>query len=546
MSEKQFLLVGGAVVLVFLLLFGYLSYEEWGKYGTLQTEITALDGEIQNFRDKIAKIKDLRQKLTEYEKRFERMRKILPNKAERENLIDVLNYLCSETGMNPPDSVAPEEKAGNVGRRKAQGDIQPIYYTVRLTGPFFAFVKFTNWLEHYKRHVRLKTFTVAGGGETESAGRSAAKLSYTVKLVSYQYTGDKGAESEAPLELEAPDIPEDEQYDPAADERRDPFVFPLIASPTTPVGPKPPGGNEHKVEGPLVRELNDRLEQAKILRRDVRRLGPAATTDQLRSIVQRHKKLDEYHRGVRPLGTASAKVLGELRNIVADIGGQIQFVWQRLLDQRVAEVLKVQDDHLENRRYADVVAPMLGLVNEFKSFALNDESEKQFRKVFAKTTHGLTQLVEELSEYEQAITLITRIDQEMGALRASPVTEVYRVFLDGKVDADGNRVGGLGEIKKKAEDIRLFRDVGILVTGLIWRPVEGDRICIVRADRLSRVRVGERTFERRLFGEGDVIGYLKNESDTVTIKEITKFKKVIFRFRGLSIAQELGDPKPAR
>ena len=536
MTEKQFTVVGLAVVALFVGLFAWLTWGEWQEYTKIGDEVKVLMAEIDQLNAKIRKIPEKRKERDTLVERFEEKRKILPNKAERENLIELLGYLCAQTGMLPPQSVNPVEARKGPGQRSAVGGIEEVLYQVKLNGPFFAFVKFVNWLEHYKRHVRLRTFTVTGGGGSETATKPQVVLGYDVLLVSYQYTGQAGAEEEKALVLEEPKIsPQDKiEFEPDA---RDPFRFPL-APVAAEVGPRVPGsgdppGTDTKIEEVLVRLLQEKLDVTDRLRRDINRIPADAPTAFLKEILDTHLALMDWVKNTKALGAESGRLLTQLRAALQDIDQRIPQVLYPLWTQRILEVTALVDEHTESRRYADVVLPTLTLVAQFKDFAPNPQVEQGLSGLFAKVTAALTLLVEEQSEYKRAIDLIAQLEKDLAPLRTSKLTTLYARFLD-----------SLKEIKKKAEDIRMFRDLGIVVSGLIWGKDSDDRICIVHADRLTTNDPPGSKYRRRLFGENDVVGIIKgNAADTVTIRTITRDKKVVFEFRKLSIAVELGEPR---
>lgn len=535
MTEKQFTVVGVIVVALFVLLFGWLTWGEWQEYVRIDGEVKKLEDEIRALNAKIVKIPDKRKERDTLVERFEEKRKILPNKAERENLLDVIGYLCEKTGMEAPRSLTPLEPRKGPGQRQAAGGIEEILYQAKLEGTFFSFIRFANWLEHYKRHIRIRTFNITGGGGTDTATKLQVSLTYDVLLVSYQYTGAKSPEEEKDLVLEEPQIPAIARIEIEPD-RRDPFKFPLVlTTPTEGPGGKAPGdtGTGDTNEPDLVRKLNEKLDIVERLRRDVVRIPPDAETSVLKTILDTHMELTTWLQKTRALGPESGRLLTELRAKVQEIDALIPQVLYPLWLRRIAEVTAVVDEHTESRRYADVVVPMLALVNQFKDFPTNPQVEQGMQGLFTKITAALTLLVEELSEYKRAIDLIAQIEKDLTPLRASKLTQLYARFLD-----------SLKEIKKKAEDIKLFRDMGIVVSGLIWGKDTKDRVCIVYADRLQSMDPVGSKFRSRLFVENEVVGTIKGSAaDAVVVRTITRDKKVIFEFRKLNIAVELGEPE---
>lgn len=533
MSERQFMVVGLAVVVLFVGLFGWLTWGEWQEYVKIEGEVQKLDAEIKALNDKIVKIPDKRKERDSLVDRFEEKRKILPNKAERENLLDVIGYLCEKTGMLAPRDMKSIEPRKGPGQRQAVGGIEEILYQAKLEGTFFAFIRFANWLEHYKRHIRIRTFNITGGGATDTATKPQVLLTYDVLLVSYQYTGQAGGDEEKGLVLEEPRISPTDAIEIESD-RRDPFRFPLAPVAVDPKGPTGPGTDDRAiaVETELVRLLMEKLDIAGKLRRDIGRLGIDPPIATLKELLDTHMGLTEWVGKQKALGSESGRLLAELRVKIQEIDALIPTVLFPLWAKRIAEVTALVDEHTESRRYADVVLPMLHLVAEFKDFAPNPQIETALQGLFTKVTAALTLLVEEQSEYKRAIDLIAQIEKELGGLRTSKLTGLYARFLD-----------GLKEIKKKAEDIKMFRDLGLVVSGLIWGKNSEDRVCIVLADRLASTDPPGSKYRRRLYGENDVVGTVKgNAADTVTVRSITRDKKVVFEFRKLSIAVELGEP----
>lgn len=536
MSEKQFLIVGALLVVLFVGLFGFLSYREYETYEALQAEVQALEAEITKYTDQINKINSLKADLDVLNQRFEKARKILPSDQELEGLITILNHLCKQTGMDYPRSLM-KQKGSARPRAGAAGDIEEILYDIELEGTFFNFVRFVNWLEHYKRHMRMRTVNITGGGGEDSAiglqdvPDYKLNLKFSLTMATYRYTGQTdGSAAEAELRVDDAILDESERIELEAFQKRDPFIFGL--KPTKVDGPVKPGEEVDvtKDQDELLVKLNKALDDAKKLRHEVRKARQAGDIPVYWDIINRFNALTKWFTDQEARRDDTKKAAKELEVVIADIAKSMPVIVDRLIRERIDQVVAAADAAMEDARYGEAVTPLLTFLTEFADFDIPESNLPALSGVFDRVYQALTALVEQKSAYREAVDLIERIEAQM-----APFTK--RRGLEGKTFADF--IERLREVKLKAQNIKDFRSLGIIVSGLIWVPDETGRICIVESGNVRQSAARP----RRIFVEGEVIGTVKDETDTVRISKVTQFKSVDFEFRGLTIAQPLGDPK---
>ena len=547
MSEKQFLLIGVAIVILVVGAFGYLTYTEYQELQKLKGEVADLIKKIDGHREKIAKIKGLQEEINILDSEFEEQREKLPDSKELENLLEIISYLCTETGVDKPKRMKKQEVRGQPGAKAAVGGIEEIVYDCELDGKFFNFVKFLNWLEHYKRLIRVRTFALRGGGKKGEAKADRLQnpvLGYTLQLITYEYKAGEGA-ADRPREfnVEKPNIPKAEEIE-IDSTKRDPFRFSLEVQPDGPVPPPVNGGVDIRGDGP---EMDTALANAeervgKLRARVLKIIGmPQASPEELRAVQAEFKDLEDVLKGLKPNSTPNRAKLETIKATLADVGKKMGELMQKLWKMVATKLNTEMGDLVTAKRYKEAVPPFLAFLAEFRDFERTGDMDKLLESVCDKVLNALERHVEENYEYDETIKLIEEIKRVLGPVASKPTNRVYKDFLERR-DEKGNLVGGLAQVRKKAEDIKQFKGYKIDLRGVIWQPEPSSRVCIV----LVPASLENKDDKRHVLREGDFIGMSKIADDRVRILEITPYKRVICGFRGLKIPLLLGEVERAK
>lgn len=185
MDEKQKMIIAAAVGVLLVGVLLYLTYSAKTQKEAAEKDIAAFQKRFREARERIKEIPALRQKEFELNNAVNEYVKILPTEQEVEKMYDTVNDLKDEAGIQL-SSYRPGKQAGK-SRQKMSSNFQMHTRDIRISGNFFAIVKFINLIERYKRFMRVESFDLK---PTEGD-----ILDSTVKFSTFTYTPKKASKS---------------------------------------------------------------------------------------------------------------------------------------------------------------------------------------------------------------------------------------------------------------------------------------------------------------------------------------------------------------
>ncbi len=537
MSEKQFLIVVVALGVLVLGVFGFLSYKDYARIREIKAESATLDDQLKVHKKKIELIPALKAEVIKLEGKFDEQRKFLPEVRDTNNLIEVMTYLCEEAKLNRPEDVQPEMKRETGPKRAPTGEIEPILYKIELSGSFFNFVQFLNLVEHYQRFLRVRDFTISGGGDRGKKGvveGVAADLKFKLTLITYRFRPTEGPEPKRTwLTVEQPKIP---KQDEVKLQVPDPFVFSLTPVETGPgpgpgpeVGPTLPPGHDE-----FMKALADLQKKVRELSVEVIRQGAAAPPDKLRKMVEDYNKcrteVESFEKQVGLHGQEARAQLDTIKEDLKNVGARMKDIIRAFVTQECRRLKQELVSLNEARRYREVLDPFLALVGETKTFERDATMDAELKPVLDEVVRALEQLVETEAAFKDVIEAHERLKKELKEIIPRPTGAVFKVHLMDKIE----------KIRRKAEDIKKFLEKKIIVKGAIWTPDPQWRVAIII---LPTTLADPKNTGRHIFWEKDRVGKAEPAEEAIVLEEVTPMKRVFFRYKGLRIPLPVGEER---
>jgi Tfp pilus assembly protein PilO len=146
----------------------------------LRTANVVLQTRYDTANGKLQKLNDLRVQRELAQARLDVAERILPSQEEIENLVDNLSEFAKKSGVQ----ILQTEPVRQTAFRAAKGPVKRFdeaEFNIDLAGDYFQFVAFLNYLENYKRFIKVDDFSISGGrqlGDSDSIKLKFATFTY--------------------------------------------------------------------------------------------------------------------------------------------------------------------------------------------------------------------------------------------------------------------------------------------------------------------------------------------------------------------------------
>jgi len=130
----------------------------------------ALHTRIATAKNKLNQLNDMRVEREKAQARLVASESILPSQKEIETLVDNLSEFAKQSGVTIVKAEPVRQSAYGAPIATSQR-FDEADFNLDLTGNYFQFVEFLNYLENYKRFIRVDSFSVAAG-RNNSEGNS--------------------------------------------------------------------------------------------------------------------------------------------------------------------------------------------------------------------------------------------------------------------------------------------------------------------------------------------------------------------------------------
>lgn len=158
-------------------------------------ELRAANGELQakvtDARAKSVQLPALRVERNDAQVKLETAQSILPSQAEIENLVENLSEFAQKSGVVIVKAVPIRQGAYKPQKGAALERFREATFDLDIQGNFFQFVEFLNYLENYKRFIRIDEYAVTPG-KTESEPHEIRIKFATFTYVEAQAEAPKG------------------------------------------------------------------------------------------------------------------------------------------------------------------------------------------------------------------------------------------------------------------------------------------------------------------------------------------------------------------
>jgi len=179
-DDKRKLLIAAAMSVLIVGVLAYLIYSDYETISSLKAECERHLRNIDTAKAKIREIPALREQRYKLTQIVEEYVRILPDQREVEALYDTLAAFEEKSHVRIRSITAPPPERG---RRKQATSANFVKHTrdLNVYGTFFQVATFINLIENYKRFMRVDSFTMRPGGETEGC------LNLTMKMSTFTY-----------------------------------------------------------------------------------------------------------------------------------------------------------------------------------------------------------------------------------------------------------------------------------------------------------------------------------------------------------------------
>ena len=179
-KKAKFNLILGTVTVLAVGAFGWFTYKDWEKVGTLDQESEGLEARIKKADAEIRTIPALEDRVIVLRQNVQEYVNILPDDAEVHAFVDKLTEFASEAGINVNklDDRAAKQRKTRRGRAATEA-FERITYKLELSGTMESLMAFIDRFENkYDRFVRIPSFEVRAF-EDRSSSRGNEELDPT-------------------------------------------------------------------------------------------------------------------------------------------------------------------------------------------------------------------------------------------------------------------------------------------------------------------------------------------------------------------------------
>ncbi|MEZ6014011.1 MAG: type 4a pilus biogenesis protein PilO [Planctomycetota bacterium] len=186
MSDKK---VWGAIAAGGLLVagvFGYLVQSEKKSIEESGVAVATLRTQIDKSRSTIRGTPDLEREVIVLREIAERIREVLPDTKDLNDLIRNFQDYSRETGVRP-SSFKPKDAAKDRARGKASSAFEKVAYTLTLEADLFQFLEFLNRIETHRRFMSVNSFKIDATTRRKLEEDGVASHRVTMEVETYKY-----------------------------------------------------------------------------------------------------------------------------------------------------------------------------------------------------------------------------------------------------------------------------------------------------------------------------------------------------------------------
>jgi len=245
-SEKKIWtgIIAGSVVIAGS--FAFMVHTEKGKIRETHAAVDSLRTEIDKSRTTIRTTPDLEREVIVLREIAERIKEVLPDTKDLNDLIRNFQDYSRETGVRP-SSFKPKDTAKDRGRGKLASAFEKVAYTLTLEADLFQFLDFVNKIETHRRFMSINSFKLDATSRRKLESEGFASHKIQMEVETYKYVPKAGDTQEVKIEgydrkrdLLAGEINRRRQAVSLASYtyrgprgRRDPFIDPRVPSKVT-------------------------------------------------------------------------------------------------------------------------------------------------------------------------------------------------------------------------------------------------------------------------------------------------------------------------
>ena len=155
-SHKMVLVVLAALIVIGPVI--YFTNEDYGKIVVLKEQMESIRGDIGKAELRIAQIPKLVEERDKWRTTVVQYEKVLPDKANKEELLELFSEMKSLTGVGISSLKVTDEPDTASSRKTKQELYKRVDFQLSMSGDYFQFGSFVNQLENYRRFMAVNSF----------------------------------------------------------------------------------------------------------------------------------------------------------------------------------------------------------------------------------------------------------------------------------------------------------------------------------------------------------------------------------------------------
>ena len=179
-------------------IFGYLIHSEQGTIEEKRQEVVGLRTQIETARKTVRGTPELEREVIVLREISDRIREVLPDTKDVNDLIRDFQDFSRETGVRP-SAFKPKDQR-NRGRGKAKTAFEKVSYSLTLEADLFQFLDFLNKIETHRRFMSVSSFKIDAASRRELEEEGVASHRIQMEVENYKYVQKAGSISEAKID----------------------------------------------------------------------------------------------------------------------------------------------------------------------------------------------------------------------------------------------------------------------------------------------------------------------------------------------------------
>lgn len=196
MKDRRFWTTFAVVTAGLAALLGYLIHSEQSHVEASRNEVASLRDRITVARATVRKTPEIEQEVIVLREVSDRIREVLPDTKDLNNLIRDLEDYMKEAGVTS-QGFKPTARPGS--NQQGRSAFERVSYQWQLSGDTFQFLDFLNLIETHSRFMAVSSFNAKAAARRAILEEGEARHTITFDVETYKYVPPAGDESEVEI-----------------------------------------------------------------------------------------------------------------------------------------------------------------------------------------------------------------------------------------------------------------------------------------------------------------------------------------------------------